>query len=91
MGAAAAARTMSVGGITARTLLLLAVVVAGGAWGWASATTPVGSDVGQGFADTTVTIPGGFWLASFAALGLSIAVIAVPGRAALFALLYAVC
>ena len=91
VGAPAAARTMSVGGVSVKTLLLLAVVVAGGAWGWSSATTPVGTDIGQGFANTTVTIPGGFWLASFAALGFSIAVIAVPGRAALFGLLYAVC
>ena len=80
--APARARTMSVAGVTTKTLLLLAVVIAGGAWGWSSATTPVGTDLGQGYANTTVTIPGGFWLASFAAFGLSIAVIAVPGRAA---------
>jgi uncharacterized YccA/Bax inhibitor family protein len=63
--------------------------VAGGAWGWSSATVPVGHDIGQGYANTTVTIPGGFWLASFGAFALSIAVIAVPGRAALFGILYA--
>jgi uncharacterized YccA/Bax inhibitor family protein len=91
VGAPAVARTMSVAGVSAKTLLLLAVVIAGGAWGWSSATVPVGTDLGQGYANTTVTIPGGFWLASFAAFGLSIAVIAVPGRAALFGLLYAVC
>jgi uncharacterized YccA/Bax inhibitor family protein len=91
VGSPAVARTMSVGGVSARTLVLLAVVVAGGAWGWSSATVPVATDLGQGYANTTVTLPGGFWLASFAAFGLSIAVIAVPGRAALFGLLYAVC
>ena len=90
VGAPADARTMSVGGVSAKTLLLLAVVIAGGAWGWSSATAPVGADVGQGYANTTVTIPGGFWLASFAAFGFSIAVIAAPRRAALFGLLYAV-
>jgi uncharacterized YccA/Bax inhibitor family protein len=87
----AVTRTMSVFGVTLKTFVLLAFVVAGGAWGWSSATVPVGSDLGQGYANTTVTIPGGFWLASFAAFGLSIAVIAAPGRAALFGILYVIC
>ena len=91
VGARAAARTMSVTGVSAKTLVLLAVVVAGGAWGWSAATAPVGRDLGEGYANTTVTIPGGFWLASFAAFALSIAVIAVPSRAGLLGLLYAVC
>src|SRR5262245_47299724 len=86
----AATRPMTVFGVSVKTLVLLAFVVAGGAWGWASATVPVGHDVGQGYANTTVTIPGGFWLASFGAFALSIAVIAVPGRAALFGILYAI-
>src|SRR5262245_26360524 len=86
----AATRPMTVFGVSVKTLVLLAFVVAGGAWGWASATTPVGSDVGQGYANTTVTIPGGFWLASIGAFALSIAVIAVPARAALFGILYAI-
>lgn len=30
------ARTMTVAGVSVKTLILLAVVVAGGAWGWAS-------------------------------------------------------
>jgi uncharacterized YccA/Bax inhibitor family protein len=82
---------MSVAGVTLKTVLMLAVVVAGGAWGWSSATAPVGVDLGEGYANTTVTIPGGFWLASFAAFGLGIAVIVAPWRAALFGLLYALC
>src|SRR5262245_62405472 len=60
-------RTMTVAGTAIKTLLLLAFLVAGGAWGWASATTPVGTDLGSGYGNTTVTIPGGFWLASFGA------------------------
>jgi uncharacterized YccA/Bax inhibitor family protein len=86
----AAVRPMTVGGVTLKTLVLLAFVVAGGAWGWSSATVPVGNDIGQGYANTTVTIPGGFWLASFGAFALSIAVIAVPSRAALLGILYAI-
>jgi uncharacterized YccA/Bax inhibitor family protein len=85
------ARSMSVIGVSAKTLVLLAVVVAGGAWGWAAATEPVGSDLGAGYANTTVTIPGGFWLASFAALFLGIFIAVTPRRAALLGILYAVC
>jgi len=40
-GAAAAPRTMSVGGVAVKTIVLLIVLVAAGAWGWASATEPV--------------------------------------------------
>ena len=84
-------RTMSVGGVGIKTLLLLVFIVAGGAWGWASATEDVPADMGAGFADTTVTIPGGFWLASFGALFLGIMTVVSPRRAALFGVLYAIC
>src|SRR6187402_1742551 len=55
-----ATRTMTTFGISIKTLFLLVVLIAGGAWGWASAVQPVGIDLGGGYANTTVTIPGGF-------------------------------
>jgi uncharacterized YccA/Bax inhibitor family protein len=86
-----ATRPMTVAGVTVKTVILLVALVAGGAWGWAAATEPVGVDLGSGYANTTVTIPGGFWLASFAALFLGIFIAVQPGRAALLGLLYALC
>jgi uncharacterized YccA/Bax inhibitor family protein len=86
-----AERSMSVAGVSVKTIVLLAVLVAGGAWGWASATTPIGVDAASGYANATVTIPGGFWLASFGALFLGISVAVQPARAALFGALYALC
>jgi uncharacterized YccA/Bax inhibitor family protein len=84
------ARRMSVAGVSIKTVVLLAFVIAGGAWGWASATVTVSTDLGQGYANTTVTIPGGFWLASFSALFLGIFIAVAPRRAALLGILYAV-
>jgi len=86
-----ATRSLTVGGVSFKTLVLLVVLIAGGAWGWASAAQPVGVDLGHGYANTTVTIPGGFWLASFAALFFGISMAVQPRRAALFGALYAVC
>jgi len=86
----AATRSMTVGGVTIKTLVFLVIVVAGGAWGWASATETVPPEVGGGYGDTTVTIPGGFWLASFGALFVGIATAMSPRRAALLGSLYAV-
>jgi len=86
-----ATRSLSVLGVSFKTLLLLIVLIAGGAWGWASAAQPVGADLGHGYANTTVTIPGGFWLASFGAFLLGIFVVVNPRRAALFSALYAIC
>jgi uncharacterized YccA/Bax inhibitor family protein len=88
---ASATRSMTVAGVSFKTLILLLVLVAGGAWGWASAVQPVGVDLGSGYANTTVTIPGGFWLASFAAFFFGIFIAVQPRRAALFGALYAVC
>ena len=85
------AKRMSVAGVSVKTLFLLAVLIAGGAWGWAAATKPVGVDLGGGYANTTVTIPGGFWLASFGAFLLGIMIAVNPRRAALLGVLYAVC
>jgi uncharacterized YccA/Bax inhibitor family protein len=84
-------RQMTVAGVSIKTVLLLIVLVAAGAWGWASATTPVGVDIGGGYANTTVTIPGGFWIASFSAFALGIFICVQPRRAALLGVLYAVC
>ena len=78
-----APRSMTVAGVSIKTLVLLIVLVAGGAWGWASASTPVGVDTASGYANTTVTIPGGFWLASFTAFLLGIFIVVQPTRAAL--------
>ena len=88
---ASAARPMTVAGVSIKTLFLLAVLVAGGVWGWVSAAEPVGVDLGSGYANTTVTIPGGFWLASFGAFLLGIFIAVQPRRAALLGVLYAVC
>jgi uncharacterized YccA/Bax inhibitor family protein len=85
------APAMSVAGVSIKTLVFLVLVVAAGAWGWVSATEPVGTDTGGGYATTTVTLPGGFWLASFAALFLGIFVGVNPKRAALLGGLYALC
>ena len=52
---------------------------------------PIGVDLGSGYANTTVTIPGGFWLASFGAFLLGIFIAVQPRRAALLGVLYAVC
>jgi uncharacterized YccA/Bax inhibitor family protein len=83
-------RSMTVGGTSVKTLFLLLVLIGGGAWGWASATTPIPSDLGGGYANTTVTIPGGFWLASFGAFFVAIFLAVNPRRAALLSALYAV-
>ena len=88
---ARATRSMTVGGVSIKTIVFLIVLVAGGAWGWASATKPVGVDLGGGYANTTVTIPGGFWLASFGAFFLGIMIAVQPRRAALLGAVYAVC
>jgi uncharacterized YccA/Bax inhibitor family protein len=82
--------TMTVGGTALKTGFLLVLVVAGAAWGWSSATDPVATDLGSGYGNTTVTIPGGFWLASFAALFVGIFVSLNPRRAAVGGMLYAV-
>ena len=81
--------TMSVAGTTFTTAFLLIILLVGGAWGWASAVEPTGVDLGSGYANTTVTIPGGFWVASFGAFLLGIYIIVNPARAALPAMLYA--
>jgi uncharacterized YccA/Bax inhibitor family protein len=83
-------RSMSVAGVSIKTLVFLAFVVAGGSWGWASATSQVPVELGAGYADTTVTIPGGFWLASFGAFLLGIMITVAPRRAALLGALYAI-
>jgi len=88
-GGDGAPKTMRVSGTAAKTLFLLLVLIAGGAYGWASATQSVGADVGSGYANTTVTIPGGFWLASFAALFVGIFVALNPRRAAIGGIIYA--
>lgn len=81
--------TMTRGGVAIKTLINLAVLVAAGAWGWASATDPIASDMGSGYGNATVTIPGGFWLASFGAFFVGIFCSLNPRRAALLGVIYA--
>ena len=83
-------KTMSRGGVALKLLVDLAVLLAAGAWGWASATTPVAEDAGGGYANVTVTIPAGFWIASFGALFVGIMTSMNPRRAAVTGLIYAV-
>ena len=83
------AATMSRGGVAIKTLVDLVVLIAAGAWGWASATEPVAQDMGTGYANVTVTIPGGFWLASFGAFFVGIFCSFNPRRAALLGIVYA--
>ncbi|RLE21705.1 MAG: hypothetical protein DRJ50_08745 [Actinobacteria bacterium] len=84
-----AAGTVTVGGTSLKTFVLLAFVIAGGAWGWASSTTTSGVDEVSGYANTTVTIPGGFWIASFGALFVGIWVSMSPRKAAIGGIIYA--
>ena len=81
--------TMTVTGTALKTLVLLVFLVGGGAWGWSSATKSIPGDIGGGYGNTTVTIPGGFWLASFAAFFVAMFLIFNPRRAALLGIVYA--
>jgi uncharacterized YccA/Bax inhibitor family protein len=81
--------TMTRGGVAVKTLFNLAVLIGAGAWGWASATDPVATDVGSGYANVTVTIPGGFWLASFGAFFVGLLCSFNPRRAAILGIIYA--
>ena len=87
--ATTATKTMSVAGTAFTTAFLVVVLIAGGAIGWSSAVTPSGVDLGTGYANTTVTIPGGFWLASFGAFLIGMYIVFNPGRAAVPSILYA--
>src|SRR5213082_1843794 len=73
-------RSMTVAGVSLKTLVLLAVLVAGGVWGWDSATKSIGVDLGGGYANRTITLPGGFWLASFGAFFIGIFIAVQPRR-----------
>ena len=43
-----ARRSMSVAGVSAKTFVLLVFLVAGGSWGWSSATQSIPADIGSG-------------------------------------------
>lgn len=82
-------RTMSILGTAFKTLIFLVALVAAAAFGWQTATEPVATDVGTGYANTTVTIPGGFWLASFGALFVGIFAAMNPRMAGILGFIYA--
>jgi uncharacterized YccA/Bax inhibitor family protein len=86
---AAEARTMSVGGTAFKTLFLLLVLIAAGAYGWAATTTGTATDAAGGYGNTTVTLPAGIWLASLGALFVGIACSVNPRRAAVLGVVYA--
>src|SRR4029079_380114 len=81
--------TMTVGGTALKTLVLLVFLVAGGSWGWSSATQSIAADIGGGYGNTTVTIPGVFCLSSFAAFFVGMFLVFNPRRAALLGIVYA--
>jgi len=81
--------TMSRGGVAVKLLVDLTVLIAAAAWGWASDTQPVAQDAAGGYANVTVTIPAGFWLASFGAFFVGIMTSMNPRRAAVTGLIYA--
>jgi hypothetical protein len=84
------AATMTVAGTSVKTLVLLLFLVAGGSWGWAAASPDVAvPDAVRGYANTTVTIPGGFWLASIAAFLVAIFLAVNPQAASILGILYA--
>ena len=82
---------MTVAGVSIKTLILLRRAGGRRRLGLGVGHRPVGVDLGSGYANTTVTIPGGFWLASFGAFLLGIFIAVQPRRAALLGVLYAVC
>ena len=81
--------TMTRGGIVAKTFIDLIVLVAAGIWGWVSATEGVAYDIGSGYGNVTITIPGGFWLATAAAGVVSLFCALSPRRAASLGIVYA--
>jgi uncharacterized YccA/Bax inhibitor family protein len=84
-----AERTMTVAGVSFKTLVFLALVIIAGLWGWASATEPVATDTGGGYGTTTVTLPGGFWLAVLGAFVVGIFASINPRLAGILGAIYA--
>ncbi|MEL7207023.1 MAG: Bax inhibitor-1/YccA family protein [Actinomycetota bacterium] len=60
--------TMTVGGVVVKTAVFLVLLLAAGAYGWNATADPGTADAAGGYGNVTVTIPGGFWLASLGAL-----------------------
>lgn len=81
--------SMSVGGVFVKSLAFLVVLVAAGLYGWNATVDPATADAAGGYATVTVTVPGGFWLASFLAFGVGIYTSLNPRRAAVSGLIYA--
>jgi uncharacterized YccA/Bax inhibitor family protein len=84
-----AGSSMSVGGVFIKTVVFLAALLAAGAYGWNATIDPVAADAVGGYGNVTVTVPGGFWLASFLAFGVGIYTSINPRHAAVGGFLYA--
>jgi len=78
---------MSVAGVSIKTLIFLVFVVVGGSWD--GHLPPERCHSNSDGATPTVTIPGGFWLASLGAFFLAIMITVAPRRAAIVGVLYA--
>ncbi len=80
---------MSVGGVTVKTLLFLIVLVLAGMFGWNATVDPASADAAGGYGSVTISVPPGFWLASFAAFGAGIYTAINPRAAMVSGLIYA--
>lgn len=83
------ARPMTVGGVAVKTLLYLVALFAAGAYGWSATVDPATADAAGGYGTVTVTVPGGFWLASLVAFGVGIYTSLNPRRAMVPGFIYA--
>ncbi|MDY7104736.1 MAG: Bax inhibitor-1/YccA family protein [Actinomycetota bacterium] len=85
-----AAAPMTVAGVFVKTVLFLVALVIAGAYGWNATVDPgTATDAVGGYGNTTVTIPGGFWLASFVAFGVGIYTSVNPRHAMVTGFVYA--
>ncbi len=82
-------RPMTVGGVALKTLLYLIALLIAGSWGWNATVDPATADAADGYGTVTVTVPGGFWIASLLAFGVGIYTSLNPRRAMVPGFIYA--